>query len=77
MTAELPPGIVDRARQLAALHRTHRPAHELIEAAHLVTEMLHIAVHGETWARPEPTADVWLGLLTDVIGLRRGGPGGN
>ena len=62
----LPEGILERERQLAELHRTHRPTHELTEAVHLMTEMLHIAVHGETWARPESPQQVWLDLLREV-----------
>lgn len=62
----LPEDILDRARRLAALHKTHRPTYELTEATHLMTEMLHIAVHGETWARSESPEQVWLGLLGEV-----------
>jgi hypothetical protein len=66
---ELPQSIRDRARQVAVLHREH-PTAELAGVTHLMTEMLHIAVHGSTWARPESPQDVWLGLLAEVI--RRG-----
>jgi hypothetical protein len=65
--ADLPAGILDRAQRLADLHKTHRPTYELTEATHLMIEMLHIAVYGETWARPESPQKVWLGLLGEVV----------
>lgn len=66
----LPESILERAQRLADLHKTHRPTYELNEATHLMTEMLHIAVHGETWAQPESPQQVWLDLLYQVW-LRR------
>ena len=36
-----------------------------------MVRQLHIAVHGDTWARPESPRDVWLGLLSTVIANRR------
>lgn len=64
--AELPGSILERAGKLAELHKTHRPTFELTEATHLMTEMLHIAVHGNTWARSESPEQVWLDLLAEV-----------
>lgn len=68
--AELPEGILERARQLAELHCSH-PTAEMVEAAQLMAQMLHIAVHGDTWARPESPAEVWLNLLSEVSGRRQ------
>lgn len=67
--AELPESITSRTRQVAELHIAH-PTVEVTEVTHLMTEMLHIAVHGSTWARPESPQDVWRGLLGDVIAWR-------
>lgn len=63
---DLPASIRELDDQLAALHRDH-PSSELTDATHLMTAMLHIAVHGSTWARPETPRQVWLGLLADVL----------
>ena len=48
-----------------------------IDAARLqmVTD-LHIAVHGDTWARPEPASDVWR-LLLDIVKAWRDDRGGD
>jgi hypothetical protein len=73
MSDDLPESILTRAEQLAELHRSH-PTTEMTDAAHLMTEMLHIAVHGDTWARPETPQRVWLDLLGEVA-ARRPGPG--
>jgi hypothetical protein len=45
----------------------------MAEAAHLMTEMLHIAVHGSTWARPASPSEVWMSLLADVMAMRDAG----
>jgi hypothetical protein len=73
VTDNLPESILTRTRQLADLFQAH-PTAELGEALHLMTEMLHIAVHGDTWARPESPQEVWLGLLAGVC-ERRPSPG--
>jgi hypothetical protein len=70
MASELPESILDRAQRLAELHKTHRPTYELTEATQLMTEMLHIAVHGSTWARPETPQQVWLDLLAEVAAMK-------
>jgi hypothetical protein len=63
MSAGLPEGICVRAAQVdELLHDSPQSA----EVAHLMTEMLHIAVYGSTWARPEATRLVWLQLLSWV-----------
>jgi hypothetical protein len=69
--AAVQPDILDRARQVAELHRAH-PTAEIVKVTHLMTEMLHIAVHGGTWARPESPQEVWLGLLAEVAAMREG-----
>lgn len=61
----LPESIGDLARQLSQLHREH-PTSEMATAAQLMAQMLHIAVHGDTWARPQSPQQVWLGLLAKV-----------
>ena len=68
---ELPASIRDRARQITELHRAGqvRPVPEIGEVTQLMTEMLHIAVHGSTWARAEEPRQVWLGLLREVAAL--------
>lgn len=71
MITDLPESILTRAQRLAELHRAH-PTTEMGEAAHLMTEMLHIAVRGDTWARPESAQEVWLGLLAEVRERRPG-----
>lgn len=65
MAGELPENILGRGRQVASLHRA-RPTAEIVEVTHLMIEMLHIAIHGDTWARPESPAEVWLSLLAEV-----------
>lgn len=65
MSGDLPESILARAKQLTGLFQAH-PTAELGEALHLMTEMLHIAVRGDTWARPETPQEVWLGLLAEV-----------
>jgi hypothetical protein len=45
---------------------------EASAAAMLMTQMLHLAVHDATWARPESPQDVWLGLLEEVARDRVG-----
>ena len=67
--ADLPASILDRAGVLAELHRAH-PGVGMVEAAQVMTQMLHIAVHRETWARSEAPASVWLGLLGEVVRMR-------
>lgn len=57
------------AGQLADLHREH-PYTEMSEAAHLMIAMLDVVLHGQTWARPSPPAEVWLSLLSEVLALR-------
>ena len=69
MTADLPESIRMRARQVADLHRDY-PTVEIMDLTHLMTEMLHIAVHGSTWARPETPRQVWLDLLAEVQRMR-------
>ncbi len=61
--------ISEMQKQLAKLHREH-PYTEMGEAAHLMIAMLDVALHGQTWARPSPPADVWLSLLCEVAVLR-------
>jgi hypothetical protein len=68
-TPPLPESILELERRLADLHTRH-PTAEMADAAHNMTQQLHIAVHGSTWARPESTRDVWLGLLAEVARLR-------
>ena len=65
MSADLPESIRVRERQAADLYRA-RPTVEMAELLQLMTEMLHIAVHGSTWARPEAPRQVWLDLLAEV-----------
>jgi hypothetical protein len=36
----------------------------------LMISMLHVAVYGSTWARPESPREVWRGLLAEVIRAR-------
>jgi hypothetical protein len=69
MASELPESILSLGRQVAELHRAH-PTAELTEVTHLMTAMLDIAVHGDTWARPESPQDVWLGLLAEVAAMQ-------
>jgi hypothetical protein len=45
---------------------------EASAAAMLMTQMLHLVVHGATWARPQTPQDVWLDLLTEVARDRVG-----
>ena len=58
------PDIESIQQKLNELHRAH-PATEMSEAAfYLMTRQLHIAVHGDTWARAvEAPERVWLDLL--------------
>lgn len=63
MSAELPESIRALDEQLSALP----PADA---TAGLMVRMLHIAVHGETWARPDSPRQVWLSLLGEVVALR-------
>ena len=62
------PDIESIQQKLTELHRAH-PTTEMSEAAYLMTRQLHIAVHGDTWARAESTERVWLDLLRKVAGL--------
>jgi hypothetical protein len=62
---ELPGAIRDRSQRVAELQRMW-PSAAMIETAQLMAEMLHIAVHGSTWARPETPQQVWLDLLAEV-----------
>lgn len=55
--------------ELRELHRAH-PTLEMCEAAQNLTAQLHIAVHGATWARPEPPEQVWRDLLAEVATMR-------
>lgn len=73
MSGALPEGIRMRARQVSDLHRDN-PTVAMTEVTHLMIEMLHIAVHGDTWARPESPQQVWLDLLARV--RERGVTGG-
>jgi len=72
VTGTLPASIRERADRIGELHRAH-PTVEVTDVTHLMTEMLHIAVHGDTWARPEEPKQVWLDLLTEVITLKAKG----
>jgi len=59
------PDIESIQQKLNELHRAH-PTTEMSEGAYLMTRQLHIAVHGDSWARPESTQRVWLDLLRKV-----------
>jgi len=65
----LPESIRVRERQAADLYRDC-PTVEMAELLQLMTGMLHIAVHGSTWARPETPRQVWLDLLAEVQQMR-------
>jgi hypothetical protein len=65
----LPADIRERARRVGELHRAY-PTTEMNDVTHLMIEMLHIAVHGDTWARPQSPEEVWLDLLAEVIALK-------
>ncbi len=69
MSDGLPESIRVRERQAADLYRA-RPTVEMAELLQLMTGMLHIAVHGSTWARPETPRQVWLDLLAEVQRMR-------
>lgn len=65
----LPERILELDRELATLHSSH-PTAEMTEAAQNMVRQLHIAVHGDTWARPASARDVWLELLAEVVALK-------
>jgi len=69
----LPAGIWERDEQLGGLLDPLRatPSSEADEIARLMVQQLHIAVHGDTWARPESPRQVWLQLLREVVTARR------
>ena len=54
---------------LRKLHRDH-PTLEMAEAAQNMTAQLHVAVHGDTWARSEAPEQVWRSLLAEVTAMR-------
>ena len=40
-------------------------------ARYEMVEELHRAVHGASWARPEPPSEVWRALIGEVVALRK------
>jgi hypothetical protein len=52
----------DRVQRLLADH----PCETANEVALVMLEQLDRALHGETWARPEPSRQVWDALLAEV-----------
>lgn len=69
LPGELPPEIRDLSGRVAAI-TSARSTPDLAKVVQLMVAMLHVAVYGGSWARPEPPQEVWLGLLAEVRDMR-------
>ena len=59
--------------RIAELLREH-PCTTANDVALVMAEQLDVALHGHTWARPDPPMAVWRSLLAEAAQLARPAP---
>jgi|SRR6266576_2766368 len=76
MTKEFPSHLMSPAGQIERLDKRLADFHidknnpDLAEVGLMMTQQLHIAVYGATWARPVNPRDVWRHLLGKVLEMK-------